>query len=111
MDGRRVLAWRGRKILVWEATRATLRQILLRGEAVVFDLANEPEVLRVVCERARNLGLSVWGWIEVGRDEAAAEAHPEWMHLPQHHEWLEAFPEWEASAAGAIRRWWLPGSA
>lgn len=100
MDGRRVLAWRGRKILVWEATRAKLRQILLRGEAVVFDLANEPEVLRVVCERARKLGLSVWGWIEVGRDAAAAEAHPEWMHLPQHHEWLEDFPEWEASGGG-----------
>jgi hypothetical protein len=30
-----------------------------------------------------------YGWIQVGRDEAAAKAHPEWLHTPQHDEWLK----------------------
>jgi hypothetical protein len=100
MAERPILTFRTRKIPVGEATRARLRPLLLRGEAVVLDLAAEPEALRAACEAARGLGMQVWGWIEVGRDEAAAQAHPEWMHAPQHPEWLDAFPEWAAQGGG-----------
>lgn len=100
MTGRPTLEWRARKIPVEEATKSRLRQSALRGEAVVFDLAAETEILRAASERARSVGVAVWGWIEVGRDEAAASAHPDWMHLPQHHEWLDAFPDWTSRGGG-----------
>lgn len=38
---------------------------------------------------ARKAGLRVYGWVQVGRDESAAREHPEWLHAPQHDEWLE----------------------
>ncbi len=102
MAGRSILTFRARKIPAATATRSRLRQIQSRSEAVVMDLAAEHETLHKACETARSLGLPVWGWIEVGRDEAAAQAHPEWMHLPQHPEWLDAFPDWTAAGGGLL---------
>jgi len=33
------------------------------------------------------------GWISVARDPIAAADHPEWMHMPQHPEWLRRHPD------------------
>jgi hypothetical protein len=57
--------------------------------AVAFDLSAGSEGLRKAQEAARKVGLRAYGWIQVGRDETAAKAHPEWLHVPQHNEWLE----------------------
>ena len=39
--------------------------------------------------RVRDAGLDLYAWVRVGRDPAAADAHPEWLHVPQHDEWLD----------------------
>src|SRR5436190_21406547 len=63
--------------------------------AAVVPIASEDEretVTRALTA-ARQAGLETYLWIEVARDEAAAQAHPEWLSEPQHTEWLELFPE------------------
>ena len=39
-------------------------------------------------------GLHSHAWMQVARDQEAVEEHPEWMHCPQHHEWLQCFPDY-----------------
>jgi hypothetical protein len=53
----------------------------------------EREAVTQALAAARGAGLEAYLWIEVARDEAAAQAHPEWLSEPQHTEWLELFPE------------------
>jgi hypothetical protein len=48
------------------------------------------------CEEAARAGLGCEGWIQIARDPEAAAAHPEWMHCPQHHEWLQRFPAFKS---------------
>jgi hypothetical protein len=55
---------------------------------------------------ARAQGIEAAFWVEVGRNEEAARAHTEWLHTPQHDEWLVPFPEWEAETAAVFP--WLP---
>mgnify|MGYP000914001664 CR=1 FL=1 len=38
-------------------------------------------------------GRQAAGWWQAARDPGAADAHPEWMHAPQHGEWLRRFPD------------------
>lgn len=45
--------------------------------------------------QAQAAGLSSHGWLQVARDLEAITAHPEWMHCPQHHEWLRRFPDFQ----------------
>lgn len=33
-------------------------------------------------------------WISASYDPQAAAEHPEWLHAPQHHEWLSRFPDY-----------------
>ena len=51
-------------------------------------------------------GLEPGFWIEVGRDEEAAGSHPEWLHVPQHTDWLAQFPDWSGASAAVFP--WLP---
>jgi len=46
-----------------------------------------------VLAATRAAGLAAHAWFQVARDPEAARAHPEWMHAPQHHEWLQLFPD------------------
>jgi hypothetical protein len=39
------------------------------------------------------VGLKADAWLQVARDPEAIAQHPEWMHCPQHHEWIRRFPE------------------
>lgn len=41
---------------------------------------------------ARAAGFVCHSWLRAARDPRAAEERPEWMHAPQHHEWLQRFP-------------------
>lgn len=88
--------WIGTKLAVGAATADRLRGLAARQEAVVLDLAADGAALTAAIAAARAAGVKVWGWIETARDPAAAAAHPEWMHAPQHHEWLQAFPDFKA---------------
>jgi hypothetical protein len=43
--------------------------------------------------QANHLGFPSEGWLQVARDPQAAADHPDWMHCPQHHEWLRRYPD------------------
>lgn len=47
----------------------------------------------VAAEMAQSQGFECHGWISAARDPIAAAANPEWMHMPQHPEWLSRHPE------------------
>ena len=82
-----------RGALVNAAGFDTRQAKLLVGEdynAVAFDLSGGASGAAHAARAARTAGLSVYGWIQVGRDEKAARLHPEWLHAPQHSEWLQA---------------------
>src|SRR5258708_38700722 len=58
--------------------------------AVAFDLSMCDSLrLKRTITAALQSRLKVYGWVQVGRDEAAAREHPAGMHTPQHDEWLE----------------------
>ena len=52
--------------------------------------------LRLPCAAAvaaaTHAGLASLGWLQAARDLEAAEAHPEWLHAPQHWEWVTLAP-------------------
>ena len=60
-------------------------------DAIAWSLQLPSEFAR---QRAKKANLRSEGWISVARDPEAAAAHPEWMHAPQHHEWLERYPNY-----------------
>jgi hypothetical protein len=57
-------------------------------------------------------GLELYPWIEVARNRALADAHPDWMAAPggHHDDWRRRFPGAPAARAGAlIKAWpWVP---
>jgi hypothetical protein len=59
-------------------------------DGIAWDLR---EPCESAVEGAAKAGLRNEGWLQVARDEAAASEHPKWMHCPQHHEWLQRFPD------------------
>ena len=38
----------------------------------------------------------------MARDPEAAQQHPEWMHCPQHHEWLRRFPDYRGTHPAVV---------
>src|SRR6059036_943487 len=66
-----------------------------RWNSVVLYLADEtrPERTRAAAERVQAAGLGLSYWIEIGRNPALADRHPEWMaSLQGHSEWRRHFP-------------------
>jgi hypothetical protein len=91
------------------ANAAGLREVRQSGaNAAVFliDENSDARQIQSAKSEARALGLEPAFWFEVGRNEEAARAHPEWLHTPQHNEWLASFPEWEHETASIFP--WLP---
>jgi hypothetical protein len=78
---------------------------------VRLDEATKPRwgVTAEVVERA---GMTLWPWIEVGRNPAMADAHPGWMAAigGHHHDWRSRFPDAPKPRAGeVIKAWpWVP---
>lgn len=72
---------------------------------IALPLTRTRSYLQTAIDTIQKAGLAAWGWIEVGRDEEAAQAHPEWMHMPQHSEWLQAFPDWIGSHRALVYPW------
>lgn len=60
--------------------------------AVAFDLGVKKDELQAAIGYAKQAHLAAYGWIQAGRDETAARLHPEWLHTPQHSEWLAGKP-------------------
>lgn len=63
----------------------------LGAETVALPLDAAPDAWRAIEDAA----LEPAGWWQAARDPDAAAAHPDWMHAPQHHEWLRRFPGYE----------------
>lgn len=66
---------------------------------------------RAAADAVQAAGLRLGYWLEVGRCEALATAHPEWLASMQGHtEWQRLFPDAPAVSAGqVVKTWpWLP---
>jgi len=67
---------------------------------------------REIADRVERAGMTLWPWVEVARQPALADAHPEWMAATggHHDDWRQRFPNAPAKKAGeAIKAWpWVP---
>ena len=64
-----------------------------------------------VVDRIKRTGLGLDYWIEIGRNPAMAEAHPEWMaSIQTHKEWRRFFPQFPATPSNAVVKAypWVP---
>lgn len=65
-----------------------------------------------VSKSAEDAGLTLWLWIEVARNPAMADAHPEWMATigVHHDDWRRRFPKAPQTQPGeVIKAWpWVP---
>jgi hypothetical protein len=57
-------------------------------------------------------GMTLWPWVEVARNQAMADDHPEWMAAPggHHDDWRRRFPKAPTAKPGeVIKAWpWVP---
>ena len=65
-----------------------------------------------MAEAVERAGMTLWPWIEVARNPAMADAHPEWMAAigGHHDDWRRRFPDAPAAKRGeVIKAWpWVP---
>ncbi|HWE35464.1 MAG TPA: hypothetical protein VG406_02750 [Isosphaeraceae bacterium] len=88
----------------WKANGAT---------AVVVALDEETKGRwREVADRVERAGMTLWPWVEVGRNPALADAHPDWMAATggHHDDWRRRFPDAPKAKEGeVIKAWpWVP---
>lgn len=87
------------------ADGAALRRLVHeRATGVALYLADgEKKAARKAADRIRAVGLDLYYWIEVGRNPALADTHPEWMaSLQGHPEWRRHFPKAARPRAGEV---------
>lgn len=65
--------------------------LALGADSVALTLTAQQEAWEAIVAA----GLEPAGWWQAARDPEAASSHPEWMHAPQHHEWLRRFPDFD----------------
>lgn len=75
----------------WNAALEQARS--LGCAAIAWTLGEDIGDEQAALTATRNAGLAAHAWFQVARDPDAARAHPDWMHAPQHHEWLQLFPD------------------
>jgi hypothetical protein len=91
-------------LAAWKAKRVT---------AVVVPLneVTKPHWNSLV-KLAEQAGMTLWPWVEVARNPAMADAHPEWMAAPggHHDDWRRRFPMAPKAKPGeVIKAWpWVP---
>lgn len=88
----------------WQAKGAT---------AVVVPLDEETKGRwRGVADRVERAGMTLWPWVELARNPALAEAHPDWMAAigGHHDDWRRRFPDAPTARDGeVIKAWpWVP---
>jgi hypothetical protein len=59
-------------------------------------------------DRAKAAGMALYGWVEIGRNPAMADAHPNWMATPggHHADWRRLFPKAPTAGEGEIIKTW-----
>ncbi len=65
-----------------------------------------------MAQAVERAGMALWPWVEVARNPAMADAHPEWMAAVggHHDDWRKRFPRAPAKKPGeVIKAWpWVP---
>ena len=89
-----------------QTNTATLKQLKRQGYNIValeFVRGALPKARIEQANRIRKAGFQLYYWIEVGRCEELADAHPEWMaSLQGHPEWRRHFPAFPQPADGEV---------
>ena len=88
-----------------QATEAQLQSLKLDGNnAVVLNLSAENAAAEsAAAARIQHAGLALYYWIEIGRNPALADAHPEWMvSIQTHPEYRRLFPNLPAPKDGEV---------
>lgn len=78
-----------------------------------LDDDTSPASLIKAVSLTRGEGLRAYYWVEVGRNRAMADAHPEWMaSLQGHTEWRRIFPQLRAKRGNEVVKTypWIPVS-
>ena len=60
---------------------------------IAWNLSNLGEEEKFVPPAEISTQIKSIAWLSAARDLEAIKLHPEWMHAPQHHEWLRKFPD------------------
>jgi hypothetical protein len=75
--------------------------------AVVLDEGANAAALERAAKFVREQRLDLFYWIEVGRHEALARQHPQWMaSLGMHDDWRKRFPAVRPLAKGEVAKAW-----
>ncbi|SIO60795.1 hypothetical protein SAMN05444166_6526 [Singulisphaera sp. GP187] len=65
-----------------------------------------------IAKSVERAGMTLWPWVEVARNPAMADAHPDWMAAPggHHDDWRRRFPTAPTAKPGeVIKAWpWVP---
>jgi hypothetical protein len=78
-----------------------------RALVLVLDDRHEAGTLRKAAEAAAANSIDLYFWIEVGRNEALAREHPEWMaSLGSHDDWRKRFPKTRQAEKGEVAKAW-----
>src|SRR6266513_5035338 len=77
----------------------------LTGVVAVLDERFSAKTYESSAKAARDSGLDLYYWIEVGRNPKLAEEHPEWVaSLGMHSDWLKRFPHAKTPGAGEVAK-------
>src|SRR5437870_6854071 len=77
----------------------------LTGVVAVLDEQFSAKTYQSSAKAARDTGLDLYYWIEVGRNPELAEEHPEWVaSLGMHADWLKRFPHAKTPGAGEVAK-------
>ena len=85
-----------------------------KGATAILVLLDEETKGRwgTIAESVERSGMTLWPWVEVARNPALADAHPEWMAATggHHDDWRKRFPNAPTAKEGeVIKAWpWVP---
>jgi hypothetical protein len=79
-----------------QAAPSNSREAIARAQAlqcdrIAWNLTAEGNIWAAVAA-TQEAHLESGAWLSASRDPDRSSLHPEWMHAPQHHEWLQKFP-------------------
>jgi hypothetical protein len=100
-------------LLADQASEQRIHQLRKEGFTSIAFMLSETDAAAdtVAARRVRRAGLEVDYWIEIGRNRALADAHPEWMaSIQTHQEWRRFFRQLTATPSnGVVKVYpWVP---
>jgi hypothetical protein len=95
---------KGALLTATQADDGQLRTLKAQGyNSVVLSLSANATQDKDAAHRIQTTGFNLYYWIEIARNPALADSHPEWMaSLQGHQEWRRFFPDLPKPAAGEV---------